>query len=232
MAQSKGFDISALSYDDFIHYFFTAPDNELWKIDDDGEEFWFPVKANPAVLVRHLTRFCTEFRQIADRVSPQTLDHGIDGMLSAANFQLQTVLWDNKIPIEERIGCIRSMCRVFADFVANRKVETLEGSYFMWWDHLATSFWFEQTYHRKLPSENYELLPEDDRRIVDAMFETLMEILRLDDDRVKSCALHGLGHLHHPQVRSVVQQFIENQSTGLTADAISWLEKCRDGKVM
>jgi hypothetical protein len=37
-------------------------------------------------------------------------------------------------------------------------------------------------------------------------------IRSMDDDRTKSCALHGLGHLHHPEVRSVVQEFIETRA--------------------
>ena len=102
----------------------------------------------------------------------------------------------------------------------------------MWWDNVCSNFWFEQTYHKKLPTEDYGLLSENDRKLVDAMFETLIELLNLDDSRTKSSALHGLGHLHHPGVRSVIQEFIDTHSSELEPAGISWLEKCCDGTVM
>jgi hypothetical protein len=120
---------------------------------------------------------------------------------------------------------------VFADYVANCKVEVVEGSFYMWWDYVCTAFWFEQTYERKFPAEKYDLLPKDDRKLVDVMFETLIEILALDDERSKSCALHGLGHLHHPRVPAVVQKVIDACSD-LNLLALKWLESCRDGTAM
>jgi hypothetical protein len=64
------------------------------------------------------------------------------------------------------------------------------------------------------------------------MLETLGEILRLDNDTTKFCALRGLGHLHHPGVPAVVQEHIDGHSSGLDPDAIKWLEGCRDGTIL
>jgi hypothetical protein len=232
MEPQFSFDISALEYEDFILYFFTNSRGDLWNIDPDGNEFVIPKISHPEVIVRHLTKFCVGFRELAEGLSLETLDRGINGMLSSAFFQLQRALWNDTVDIRDRIGCIRSMYRVFADFVSARKVEVLENCFYMWWDQVCTSFWFEQTYHKKLKAENYSLLSSSDKKLVDAMFETLVDILKLEDDRTKSCALHGLGHLQHPGVRKAVQDFIDLHRSNLDKDGLSWLEQCRDGTVM
>lgn len=226
------FDPSLLSYEEFIDYFFTAPTGELWDVDPSGIKFVMPVVTRPGTVVRYLTRFCNEFHHFANRLSLATVDHGVDGMLSVAHFQLQSALWDNSVDLDERIRCIRSMYRVFEDFVAHCKVEVLVGCFYMWWDNVCSSFWFERTYERQLRSEDYNLLDKQDRALVDAMHETLVQVLTVDDDRTKSCALHGLGHLHHPAVRETVQKYIDDNRTELTEQGLRWLEQCRDGTVM
>jgi len=226
------FDLSTLSYEQFIEYFFTKPEGELWDLDFDGRQFVLQKLTRPETILHYLTQFFVEFRKLAEPLPLETLDSGITAMFSGAYFQLQSVLWNNSLDLPERIHCIRSMYRIFADFVANCKVEVLGACFYMWWDYICSSFWFEQTYERKLPTEDYNLLCEHDRMLLDAMFSTLVEILKLDDDRTQSYALHGLGHLHHPQVRAVVQEFINRRAAELQPDDLSWLEKCRDGTVM
>src|SRR5580692_11614088 len=97
MEERFSFDISALSYEDFILYFFTNSENEFWELDPEGNPFVIPKIENPEVVVRYLTKFCIEFRQLADRLSLETLDHGINGMLSSAFFHLQRALWDSTV---------------------------------------------------------------------------------------------------------------------------------------
>ncbi|HEX5424995.1 MAG TPA: hypothetical protein VFW94_15715 [Candidatus Acidoferrales bacterium] len=226
------FDPSLLEYEDFIKYFFTAPVDAFWDVDPEGVRFVMPVVVRPDVVVRHLTRLCDEFSEIARTIALESLDHAIDGMLSEANFSLQSALWNNTVDLGERIRCIRSMYGVFANFVAESKAEVLPGCFFMWWDHICSSFWFEQTYKRKLPAKDYTRLGDQDRALVDAMFETLARTLKVDDDRTRSCALHGLGHLHHPTVRETVQRYIDDNRAASTSEGLRWLEECRDGTVM
>ena len=42
----------------------------------------------------------------------------------------------------------------------------------------------------------------------DVMFETLARILELDSPRCQGDALHGLGHLHHPETEQLVERYI------------------------
>jgi hypothetical protein len=232
MEEEFSFDVSTLSYEDFILYFFTNSGDEFWQLNLEGNPFVMPEIANPTLVVRYLTRFCIEFRQLADRLPLETLGRGIDGMLSLAFFHLERTLWNDTVDLQDRVNCIRSMRRVFADFVATSEAEVLEGGFYMWWDNVCTSFWSDQKHEKKLNAENYNLLSERDRKLADAIFETLIEILNLDDDRTNSCALHGLGHLHHPGVCAVVQEYIDGHRSELDAKGISWLEECRDGTVM
>jgi hypothetical protein len=60
----------------------------------------------------------------------------------------------------------------------------------------------------------------------------LKEILELSDPRCQSCALHGLGHLAHPEAAALVQSYIDRKKDTITADQMKWLEACRDGTVM
>jgi hypothetical protein len=43
----------------------------------------------------------------------------------------------------------------------------------------------------------------------DVIFETLNRILRLDSVPCQTAALHGLGHLHHPDTERVIEQYLQ-----------------------
>ena len=64
------------------------------------------------------------------------------------------------------------------------------------------------------------------------MLEILVKILALNEGRCEQFALHGLGHLIHPQKAVVVQKFIDDNRNNFDEDGIAWLEQCRDGTVM
>ena len=233
MASEENFDLSALSYDDFLLYFLTHPANdELWQLDDKGQEYSLAEETKPEIIVRYLTRFCDGFARTAVTITPETLDHAIKGMLNPACYVLQASLWDDAVPLALRLECIRSMYSVYANFVAVSTARPVEGAFYMWWDFVCSDFWSSQTRDKKIASEDYRLLSQSDRELADCMFETLKKILALDDDACRGCALHGLGHLKHPGVHAIVQSFIDEHRATLTPDGLKWLESCRDGTVM
>ena len=227
------FDPSTLSYEDFVLYFLTRPLTDWdWRMDAAGEEFTLIEIRRPEIIARNLTQFFNESSQYFGRVSVETLDHALTGMLSSAFFNLQSALWDDRVDLEERVLCIRSMYEVFSDFVTKCNIPVLPACFYMWWDYVCTSFWNERTYAKKIAAEEYGLLDESDRQLVDAMFETLCEILRIDNGLCQAAALHGLGHVHHPGVRSIVQKYMDTHAVGMTLDETRWLESCRDGVAM
>jgi len=75
-------------------------------------------------------------------------------------------------------------------------------------------------------------LNHEHRALLNTMFDVLSQILMLSDQRTQGYALHGLGHLHHPQVKKLVQSFIDENRTKMSVDHIRWVEMCRDGTVM
>jgi hypothetical protein len=47
----------------------------------------------------------------------------------------------------------------------------------------------------------------------DTVFRTLVKVLALDSWICQGAALHGLGHLHHPETPEVVDKFIREHPT-------------------
>jgi hypothetical protein len=78
----------------------------------------------------------------------------------------------------------------------------------------------------------YAELEDSEKRVPDAMFETLRAILTLDDSRCQSYALRGFGHLKHPGGVNVVQRFIDQHRDEWDTGTLAWVESCRDGTVM
>ena len=100
----------------------------------------------------------------------------------------------------------------------------------MWWDFVASGFW--EQFIGKIKEGDVAALNREQRALLDAMFETLSKILALFDERTQGYALHGLGHLHHPSVPQLVQQFLDRHRHKMTPSSIRWVEMCRDGIVM
>jgi hypothetical protein len=80
----------------------------------------------------------------------------------------------------------------------------LDTSVRMWWDSLAYD-WHCGNRSRDNGGE--------DRLMQDVIFDTLERILSLPSEICQGAALHGLGHLHHPQTGGTVQRFLDAQPT-------------------
>jgi hypothetical protein len=77
----------------------------------------------------------------------------------------------------------------------------------------------------------HALTPEQ-QTIQNALLDVLVRILRLPHLPTQSAALHGLGHLHHPAVPKIVQEYIDLHKDDWSSDAFEYLEACRDGTVL
>lgn len=238
MADDKPlFDLSLMNFEEFVSFFFNH--------DIKKEEYWYQEPAlqnfndfhdkdvsSPAVIVEHMTRLFTEFSAVASRYSLPQINAGIWAMFSYGGFRLQKHLWLPAAPVEDRLRCIRSMYFVYSDYVAKSTVEVMENCFSMWWDAVASGFWEQMDFELKIGEGDVLSLKIEQRALLDAMFETLSNILALPDPRTQGFALHGLGHLHHPEVRDLVQHFLDEHRKDFTAEGIEWIEQCRDGTVM
>lgn len=95
----------------------------------------------------------------------------------------------------------------------------------MWWDMILHTFWEMADEYRC----DYSGLSDDGKQIAEAMYQTLQKILALDHRGCQWSALHGLGHLHHPQGREIVQSYLDVHRSELSDDDVQWIESCRDG---
>lgn len=232
----KNLDLSSKSFDHFVDFFFNrdvVPDKEQYEYfltSPTGERYDEAAPIAPAMLVKHMTKLFSEFGPIAIKYSLAQVDQAVWGILGA-KLRLHELLFDASVPLPDRLECIRSMYHVYSDFVA--KLETdlppdLSG-FSMWWDLVLHDFW---TPPKPFVAGTYKgdasKLDSESRVLLDVMFETLKRILDLPHRDAQRCALHGLGHLHHPEVRDTVQQYINAKKSELP---LAWLEECRDGTV-
>jgi hypothetical protein len=230
-------DLSSKSFDQFVDFFFNrdiVSDKDLFDYfltDVAGEHYEDAVPSSPVILVKYMTRLFSEFGEIANKYSLAQADQAIWGML-ASRHSLHEFLFDASVPLPNRLGCIRSIYSVYSDFVGLLEVDPdphLSGLW-MLWDLVLHGFWMPPkpfvpgTYSgdaSKLDAESHVLL--------DAMFDTLKRILDLPHREAQRCALHGLGHLHHPAVRDTIQRYIDANKSEFP---LAWLEQCRDGAVL
>jgi hypothetical protein len=228
MDDTDNFDLSAMSFSAFVEFFFNHPeDQEFWSGDPQYSYRIVPM-TQPEVFVDHLTRLFAHFPSVVRKYSLRQINSGIWALVGPALPVIEN-LWERSVPLEKRIACIRAMHSVYANFVATSKVEVMENCFDMWWDMLSDSFWMQTG---QIESPDASKLDSDSRTILDAMFDTLKQILELPDLRTQGYALHGLGHLHHPGVRALVQQYINVHKREFAPDQLKWVESCRDGTVM
>ena len=127
-------------------------------------------------------------------------------IFSGVDWALQHLLWETEIPFPQRAECVRAMFDLFSRFFAT---EPLEGSCFMWWDGICYD-WHCENRVRERGGEDSEMQ--------DVMFETISAILFLDSPHCQKAALHGLGHLHHPDTQPLVQRYLEAHPSLAEAD--------------
>jgi hypothetical protein len=215
-------DISLRPYDEWVAFVFGHPVPN--PPTPGGGWYWdfsFEV-SDPARLVAHFTRLCNKFLKLTEHYTLPQVDQGIWCLLGART-EFGQYLRDEQVPAELRKSCVRSMYRVFADFVSKSDVKEMETCFWMWWDILLDGFY--------IIGDNGHF-DDDAREIEEAILETLSEVLQLDDRRTQKYALHGLGHLRHPKAREVVAEYIEMYGGKWAEEEWEWLESCRTGAVM
>jgi len=232
----KNLDLSSKTFDEFVEFFFArrvVSDNEQFDYfltDLAGEQYDEAVPSSPTVLVKHMTKLFSEFGQIANKYSLAQVDQAVWGILGE-KLRLYEFLFDTSVPLPNRLECIRSMYCVYSDFVAKSEADPdpdLSG-FWMWWDLVLHGFW---TPPRPFVAGTYRgdasKLDSESRVLLDVTLDTLKRILDLPHRETQRCALHGLGHLHHPEVQNTVQHYIDANKSEFP---VAWLEQCRDGTI-
>jgi hypothetical protein len=249
---TENFDCSRLSFEEWVALFFNQEvlsDQSINKpygfVNELRQQYTFFDVGDPERVIEYMTRLFSNF-SILSPYSTAQINQGVWTMFGP-DFKLHHYLYDPRFSIEDRVNCIRSMYEVYAGFVSQSETEEVESCFYMWWDIIGESFWI-RLHHETSSDEFIEILKlkdqepdrfydvsrldSDERAILDAMFETLSNVLQLDDERSQICAVHGLGHLHHPAVRRVVQEYIDKNAYKFEPDDLVWIQKCGEGSVM
>ena len=122
-------------------------------------------------------------------------------------------------PISSCKECIESMAVLFERLFAS---EPLDTSVHMWWDSLCYS-WHCGNRKRERGGEDLELQ--------DIYFQTLAKVLALDSWICQGAALHGLGHLHHPDTAALISRYIDEHPS-LTKEQLAYAQAAAKFEVL
>jgi hypothetical protein len=222
---TKRFDLSALSYPQFLAFFFDRPvvgDKEEYGLFRGDIDYF--VASNPAIVVDHLHRMCLDLSELTTVYSAEQIDQGLWAVFGP-KISCERFLFDPSQDLKARIGCIESMYLPFRDVVAKSTIGKQDSFYWMWWDMILHT---DHLY----ASNKYEDFAADTKQMLDVIYETLLKILSLNHPACHWSALHGLGHLPHPGVNAAVERYFERHRNALDAEDAEWVERCGRGKIV
>ncbi len=201
MGQQARADISRYSFEEFVAFLF---DQDLPSKGEKRNPWYWQIEVTfePALVCAYYVRLFRQPTFLLKRFSREQLESGF-WAIQGSNFACSVfcVIWIDALPLSVRQECVRSMFDLFRGLFA---IEPLDTAAQMWWD----SFCFEWHCGNRDRRRGGE-----DLSMQDTMFETLTSILNLSSPFCQRAALHGLGHLHHPDTEHLVRQYLkENPS--------------------
>jgi len=187
-------DITEISFDSFVSFMFDRSIPEL------GRKPWYwTIEAifDSALLATYYVKLFSEPRFLLEKFSKPQLEQGFWAIPSCTlNCSVLALIWMDDLDFIVRAECVRSMYYLFERLFA---IEHLETSAHMWWDALCYD-WECGNRSRARGGE--------DELMQNVMFAALARILDLDSFHCQADALHGLGHLHHPDTGKLIEQYI------------------------
>ena len=194
------YDITSAGIEEFLSFLF---DHELVPLSHRPEapRPWYPdaeVNFDPCQVLSLYTQLFTAPLPRLSSFSKEQLEQGFWASLGGdLECGVMPLIGEAEIPYEIREGCVRSMFYLFERYFADESLKTFP---FMWWDPLA----FDWDCGNRFRENG-----GDDFRLQNAMFETLSQILIIPSEDCQRSALHGLGHLHHPDTEALVLRYLE-----------------------
>ena len=194
-------DLTNISFDEFVSLIFdrdTPP--EAGKLDpsfyDVGVEF------DAKKMCAYYVQLFQEPEFLVSRFTKQQLEEGFWAIMGhTVEWSTANIIYDSNLPLSARKDCIESMALLFERLFAN---EPLDTSVHMWWDSLCYD-WHCGNRKRERGGEDLELQ--------NVFFETLAKVLAIDSWICQGAALHGLGHLHHPRTKELIDRFVDEHPT-------------------
>jgi hypothetical protein len=192
-------DLSNCSFDEFVSFLFArdVPDKSA-----KYEPWYYDLETafDPERICTYYVQLFTSPEILLERFSKEQLEEGFWAIQSPnLDCGAYRLLVDSDLTLEAKAQCVAAMFELFRKLFAT---EPLDSSVQMWWD----SFCYDwHCGNRKRERAGEDLLLQD------AMFQTLSNILSLDSEICHRAALHGLGHLHHPDTKGLIARYIEER---------------------
>lgn len=203
MNEDVHYDITTASFDEFITFVFDRPFVPI-PHDGKGPGPWYwqaEVTYDPLRIATFYVRLFADPAFLKDCFSPEQLEQAFWAIQSGnLDCSVTEIIWDRRVPFDIRESCIRAMEQLFSRLFASTPLET---SVDMWWD----SFAYDWHCGNRARANGGE-----DHLVQDIMFETLTKILAQPSVICQAAALHGLGHLHHPETEHVIDEYLERHT--------------------
>jgi hypothetical protein len=190
-------DLTNSSFDDFVAFLF---DRDV-SLESEGRDYWYwhvEVEFDPKKIGAYYVQLFRQPEFLLTRFTKVQLEEGF-WAIQGPNLDCSVfrIVFDPDLPLAVREECIRSMADLFRRLFAT---EPFDSSVQMWWDSLCYD-WYCGNRNRERGGEDLELQ--------DIFFQTLAKVLAIDSWICQGAALHGLGHLHHPQTKELIERFID-----------------------
>jgi hypothetical protein len=181
MSDAKIIDSRGYSFEEWLRFVFDHPvADPAWNLAPDIE-----IVSDPRSEVGFATRLFQDPVRSLRAYSREQVNQGLWLLLC---HQLCEWLWDDEIPLQLRLECIGAMPTFFREIIAVRPVGDVD---YMWWDLIKP---FEE---------------EPDRAVVEAMFQSLRDVLSIPDRECQRSALHGLGHIEHDKIEELIRDYLD-----------------------
>jgi hypothetical protein len=212
-------DLRGISFDAFLALIFDHPVADRAK--KEKQWYWnlpveISVHMDGAEVVDRYVELFSRSDELLGRYPKDKLEQGFWFMMcgSSLAFSPCELIYDSyeELDIELKEKLIRSMYFLYEKFYS---IEPLETSSYMWWDSFS-----------RIPG-----LEDPTGRIQGAIFDTLVKILALDSEFCQVAALHGLGHLGHPDTERVIKDFMKKHPE-LTEKQIDYCNNCITGDIL
>jgi hypothetical protein len=214
MEQPESRDLTNIPFDDFVALIFNPA--EQFKPDVLLPD----MEINAQSVCAYYVQLFQQPEFLTSRFTKQELEEGFWEIMGYTHdWSLGDLIDYSNAPLSSRKECIESMALLFEHLFAR---EPLDTSVHMWWDSLCYS-WHCGNRKRERGGEDLELQ--------DTYFQTLAKVLAIDSWICQGAALHGLGHLHHPDTAALISRYIDEHPS-LTKEQVAYAQAAAKFEVL
>lgn len=194
------YDLRNATFGEFVGFLFDREVVPISMQENGAPKPWYwraEVAFDPTQIASFYIALFTTPNTVLENYSSEQLNQGF-WAIQSSNLQcgIPEVIWDQALPFDIRESCVRSMFHLYEQLFSKISLETAAD---MWWDSLAYD-WDCGIRARGKGGE--------DEQMQDVMFDTLGKILRLPSEECQMAALHGLGHLRHPETSPLIGAYL------------------------